>query len=233
MNDKKYDGYIVVGDTGMDEKDVVFPFVFPDEKTANDFVIKMKETYERGKDKFYDLCSYAKNYYVINLFNTPSIDKIHFWIKQSIDTQTSSVYGKTYDTDLKKSDLVVKIEDGDYKQSTWDSELIVTDEDELDLVKIGTIRFDGHGVTYVRMSFNIPLTECKEGYIDDNLLDSLKLYCLEMTKGINEDFDKFYKDLTLTVSAEELNRISKKACEIVKDKYNDETFIKLFREEDE
>ena len=38
MEYEKYDGYLVVGDTGIDEKDDIYPFVFPDQKSAILFI---------------------------------------------------------------------------------------------------------------------------------------------------------------------------------------------------
>lgn len=224
MEDKKYDGYLVVWDAGMDEKDDIYPFVFPDQKSA---ILFIKDQLRDDDDCAGGSVEYPDDddskckeipYYIIPLKIHPdnyNPKDVRLWNKITVYT--------ILDWDIGDTNVM---------QNVW-SQIVIKDNDENSdppLINVGFVHAYKGMITKLQLNFYVPDYIIEKYNPGDVLDDVLKLYCLEMVHELNNNPNNFTTN-GVHVPAEEFSRVHKKVCTFVADKYKDETFINLFKED--
>lgn len=222
MEDKKYDGYLVVGDTGIDEKDDIYPFVFPDQKSAILFIkdqLRDDDDCADGPVEYPDdnesKCKEVP-YYIIPLKIHPdnyNPKDVRLWNKITVYTILDWDIGDT-----------------NVKQNVW-CQLVMKDGDEdsdPSLINVGFVHAYKGMITKLQLNFYVPDSIIEKYNPGDVLEDVLKLYCLELVHELNNNPNNFTTN-GVHVPAEEFGRAHEKVCTKVADEYKDETLIKLFK----
>ena len=220
-HDKIIDGYLVVMDTGIDEKDDIYPFVFPDQKSAILFIkdqLRDDDECADGPVEYLDdndsKCKEVP-YNIIPLnghLDNYNPEDIRMWNKITVYT--------TLDWDTG---------DNDVKQDVW-YQLVIKDSDansDPSLINVGFIDVCKDAIIKIRLDFYVPDSIIEKYNPGDIFEDALKLYCLEMVHELNNNPSNFTTN-GLHIPAEEFNRVHEKVYTKVADKYKDEAFIKLF-----
>ena len=221
MEYKKCNGYLVVMDTGIDEKDDIYPFVFPDQKSAILFIkdqLRDDDDCEDGPVEYLDdndsKCKEVP-YNIIPLNGHPdnyNPKDIRMWNKITVYT--------TLNCDIGGNDV---------KQDVW-CQFVIKDSDENSdppLINVGYVHAYKGGINKFKLNFYVPDSIIEKYNPGDVFEDALKLYCLEMLHELNNNPSNFTTN-GLYVPAEEFNRVHEKVYTKVTDKYKDDTFIKLF-----
>ena len=214
MEYKKCNGYLVVEDTGIDEKDDIYPYVFSTKRDALDFIK------ERVAD---DWLRYGKPdklvnipYYIISLDNATNPDEY----PEIEIVDKVSIYTTFHNGDI------------DFDQDVWNQFMTVPYDAncQISLVSLYYISVSNGSIDRIRFDFYLPESVCDKYEPNGEFEEILRMYCLEMTNLINNDYDKYCTN-GIKIPAEDLNDLHKKACTIIAEKYNNETFDTLFRKE--